>query len=108
MAVAIALGATSVNAIALLAHHEPVFGAPASDTTARRALEPAGPRTADNSARVRAAARGHVWSLICARPAGFGWLAVAGKLLAGWLVTDLDATLITACSDTEGAAPAWK
>jgi hypothetical protein len=96
MAVAIALGATSMNDIALLAHHEPVFGAPPSDTTVRRTLELADPRTLDKIARVRAAVRGHVWSLICARPGGFPWLAIAGKLLAGWLVIDLDATLITA------------
>ena len=37
-----------------------------------------------------------------------GWLAIAGKLLAGWLVIDLDATLITARSDKEGAAPTFK
>jgi hypothetical protein len=58
--------------------------------------------------RVRAAVRGHVWSLIRATPAGFPWLAIAGKLLAGWLVIDLDAMLITACSDKEGAAPTVK
>jgi len=108
MAVAIALGATSMNDIALLAHHEPVFGAPPSDTTVRRTLELADPRTLDKIARVRAAVRGHVWSLICARPGGFPWLTIAGKLLAGWLVIDLDATLITAYSDKEGAAPTWK
>ena len=49
-----------------------------------------------------------MWQLICATPAGFPWLAVAGKLLAGWLVIDLDATLITARSDKEGAAPTFK
>ena len=107
MAVAIALGARSMNDIALLAHHEPVFGAPPSDTTVRRTLELADPRTLDKIARVRAAVRGHVWSLICATPAGFPWLAIAGKVLAGWLVIDLDATLITARSDKEGAAPTF-
>jgi len=108
MAVAIALGATSMNDIALLADHEPVLGAPRSDTTVRRTLELADPRTLDKIARARAAVRAHVWSLICARPAGFPWLAIAGKLLAGWLVIDLDATLITARSDKEGAAPTFK
>ena len=49
-----------------------------------------------------------MWSLIRARPAGFPWLAIAGKLLAGWLVIDLDGTLITARSDQEGAAPTFK
>ena len=102
---AIALGATSMNDITLLTHQEPVFGAAPSDTTVRRTLELADPRTLDKIARARAAIRAHVWSLIAATQAGFPWLAVAGKRLAGWLVIDLDATLITAHSDKEGAAP---
>ena len=108
MAAAIALGATSMNDITLLAHQEPVFGAAPSDTTVRRTLELADPRTLDKIARARAAIRARVWTLICATPAGFPWLAVAGKLLAGWLVIDLDGTLITAHSDKEGAAPTFK
>jgi len=47
-------------------------------------------------ARAQARVRGHVWSLIAATPVGFPWLRIAGKLLAGWLVIDLDGTLITA------------
>src|ERR1700731_4263914 len=108
MAVAIVLGATSMTDIALLAHQEPVFGAAPSDTTVRRTLELADKRTLDKVARARAAVRARVWSLIAATPAGFPWLAIAGKLLAGWLVIDLDATLITAHSDKEGAAPTFK
>jgi hypothetical protein len=108
MAVAIALGATSMSDITVLAHHAPVLGAEPSDTTVRRTLELADPRTLDRIARVRATVRAHVWSLICTRPAGFPWLSVAGKLLAGWLVIDLDGTLITAHSDKEGAAPTFK
>ncbi len=108
MAVAIALGATSMSDIALLAQHAPVLGAEPSDTTVRRTLELADPRTLDKVARARARVRARVWSLIAARPAGFPWLSVAGKLLAGWLVIDLDATLITARSDKEGAAPTFK
>jgi Transposase DDE domain group 1 len=108
MAVAIALGATSMTDITLLAHQEQVFGAAPSDTTVRRTLELADPATLDKIARVRAAVRAHVWSLIAARPAGFAWLAIAGKILTGWLVTDLDGTLVTARSDKEGAAPTVK
>ena len=94
--------------IAVLAHQEPVFGAAPSDTTVRRTLELAdpGPWTRSPGRGRRSAA--HVWQLICATPAGFPWLAIAGKLLAGWLVIDLDATLITARSDKEGAAPTFK
>jgi hypothetical protein len=102
MAVAIMLGATSMNDITLLARHAPVLGAEPSDTTVRRTLELADPATLDKIARVRV--RAHVWKLICATPAGFPWLAVAGKLLDGWLVIDLDATLITARSP----APTFK
>ncbi len=108
MAVAIALGATSMTDIAVLARQEQVFGPPPSDTTVRRTLELADPRTLDKIARVRAKVRAHVWSLIAARPGGFPWLAIAGKLLAGWLVIDLDGTLITAHSGKEGAAPTFK
>jgi hypothetical protein len=107
-AIAIALGATSMRDIAVLGHLERVLGAAPSDTTVRRTLELADPRTLDKIARVRAKVRAHVWSLIAARPAGFPWLEIAGKVLAGWLVIDLDATLITAHSDKEGAAPTFK
>ena len=62
----------------------------------------------DRIARARARARAHVWTLIGDTPAGFPWLAIAGKTLAGWLVIDMDATLVTARSDKEGAAPTWK
>jgi hypothetical protein len=94
--------------ITLLAHHGPVLGPEPSDTTVRRTLELADPGTLDKIARVRAAVRAHVWELIGATPAGFPWLDIAGKLLAGWLVIDLDATLITAHSGKEGAAPTFK
>jgi len=33
---------------------------------------------------------------------------VAGKVLTGWIVIDMDATLIGAHSDKEGAAPTYK
>src|SRR6266542_5339580 len=108
IAVAIVLEATSMRDITLLAHHAPVLGPEPSDTTVRRTLELADSRTLDKIAKVRARIRAHVWKLIAATPAGFPWLAIAGKLLAGWLVIDLDATLITAHSDKEGAAPTFK
>ena len=57
------------------------------------------------SPRGRAKVRARVWWLIAAPPAGFVWLVVAGKILKGWLVIDLDATLITA-EDAYGVGPA--
>ena len=95
--------------IALLAHLAPVLGDAPSGPTVRRALDLAGaPAMLDRVARARARAREHAWELIEATPAGFPWLAIAGKTLAGWLVIDMDATLVTAHSDKEGAAPTWK
>jgi hypothetical protein len=109
MAAAIALGATSMSDIALLAHLAPVLGAAPSGPTVRRTLDLAGaPRMLDRIARARAKARAHAWGLIAATGAGFPWLSVAGKALDGWVVIDMDATLITARSDKQGAAPTWK
>jgi hypothetical protein len=109
MAAAIALGATSMSDIAVLAHLAPVLGSAPSGPTVRRALDLAGtPAMLDRIARARARARAHVWTLIGGTPAGFPWLAIAGKTLAGWVVIDMDATLVTARSDKEGAAPTWK
>ena len=108
MAVAIALGATSMNDIAVLAHQEPVLGAArATRRCGGRWSWPMTRRWTGSPGR-GPGCRARVWSLIAATPAGFPWLAVAGKLLAGWLVIDLDATLITAHSDKEGAAPTFK
>ena len=88
MAVAIALGAASMTDIALLAHHAPVLGAEPSDTTVRRTLELANLRTLDKVARVRAAVRTHVWSLIAATPAGSPGCPWRGSCWrAGWSST---------------------
>ncbi|MFC5821982.1 hypothetical protein [Nonomuraea harbinensis] len=110
LAVAIALGATSMRQIALLTHHEPLFGAPPSDSTIRRALEPIGTDELlqRRLARARARIRRHVWDLIAATETGFPWLSVAGKVLTGWIVIDLDATLITAHSSKQGASATFK
>jgi Transposase DDE domain group 1 len=109
VAAAIALGATSMSDIAVLAHLAPVLGSAPSGPTVRRALDLAGaPAVLDRIGCARARARAHAWSLIEGTPAGFPWLAVAGKTLTGWVVIDMDATLVTAHSDKEGAAPTWK
>jgi hypothetical protein len=109
MAAAIALGATSMSDIAVLAHLAPVLGPAPSGPTVRRALDLAGGTAMlERIARARATARAHVWRLIEQTPAGFPWLVIAGKLLTGWLVIDMDATLVTAHSDKEGAAATWK
>ena len=109
LAAAITLGATGMSDIAVLAHLAPVLGDAPSGPTVRRALDLAGTAASlERIARARARARAHVWHLIEGTAAGFPWLAVAGKTLTGWLVIDMDATLVTASSDKEGAAPTWK
>lgn len=109
MAVAIALGATSMSDIAVLAHLAPVLGAAPSGPTVRRALSLAGGTVMlARAASARARARAQVWQLISGTPAGFPWLVIAGKTLAGWLVIDMDATLVIARSGKEGAAATWK
>ncbi|MEU8252412.1 IS1380 family transposase [Nonomuraea sp. NPDC048916] len=110
LAVAIALGATSMRQIALLSHQEQLFGRPPSDSTVRRTLEPVGTseQLQVRIARARARVRRHVWRLVAATETGFPWLSVAGKVLTGWIVIDLDATLITAHSGKQGASATFK
>ena len=102
MAIAIALGATSISDIAVLSHLGPVLGAAPSDTTVRRTLELADPGTLGKVAKARARTRAHVWGLIAATAGGFPWLEIAGKTLTGWLAIDMDATLVTAHSPALG------
>ena len=63
LAAAIALGATSMSDIAVLAHLAPVLGAAPSGPTVRRALDLAGDAAVlDRIARARAKARAHAWT----------------------------------------------
>jgi hypothetical protein len=72
VAVSIALGATSMSDIALLAHLAPVLGAAPSGPTVRRALDLAGtPAMLDRGARARSRAREHAWKLTEATPSGY-------------------------------------
>ncbi|MEN3305358.1 MAG: hypothetical protein V7603_1560 [Micromonosporaceae bacterium] len=108
LAVAITLGAVCLSDIDLLAHQAGVFGTPPSDSTARRTLDDIDETGLARIGKVRARVRRHVWHLLTLRPGGFPWLCVAGKLLTGWVVIDLDATLITAHSVKAGAAATFK
>lgn len=108
LAVAICLGATSMTDIALLGHQGLVFGAPPSDSTVRRGLDELDDRLRARIAKARAKVRAHVWGLLEAREQGFPWIELAGRVLSGWVVVDIDATLITAHSDKQGAAATFK
>jgi len=106
-AIAIAMGATAMADIAVLDQLALVLGAAPSGSTVRRVPGLASDPVLVKIGQARARVRKHVWKQI-ESAAGFPWLAVAGKVLAGLLVIDMDGTLITAHSDKSGAAPTWK
>ncbi|MFG2885918.1 IS1380 family transposase [Streptomyces sp. NPDC048297] len=109
LTVAIVLGAANLSeAEQLQLHHRLLFGPAASDSTARRTLATLDETALAAIARARARVRRHVWSLLHLRPGGFPWLTVAGMRLTGWIVIDLDATVITATSKKAGAAVTFK
>ena len=107
--VGIALGARSVRQGELLArHHAGLLGDGASDSTLWRALGEIDDRTRLRIARARARIRARVWDLPADRADGFPWLSILGRELTGWVVIDLDATIITASSKKQGAAGTYK
>ncbi|WP_430792084.1 transposase, partial [Actinoplanes sp. G11-F43] len=108
LAVAVVLGATSMSDIGMLAHQGLLFGDPPSEATVRRALAGLDTAAMKRIGKARAKVRARVWELLSRRPQGFPWLNVAGKLLTGWVIIDLDATLITAHSPKQGAAATFK
>jgi hypothetical protein len=107
-AVMIALGGRSMSGIAVLDHLSLVLGEPVTWQTLRRTLDLADPGTLEKIAQARARIRAHVWELIAARACGFPWLETAGRVLHGWVVLDMDATLVTAFSPKEGASGTYK
>src|SRR5262249_20116954 len=48
------------------------------------------------------------WDRLAARPGGFPWVQVAEQVWHGWIVIDVDASLVESHSDKEGAAPTYK
>jgi Transposase DDE domain group 1 len=93
MAVAIADGATTLSDLRVLADQPQLFGAVASVPTTWRTLEAVDEAALARLAEARATARAVAWE--------------AG-LDPGFYVIDLDATLVGAHSDKEGAAPNYK
>ncbi|WP_253868211.1 transposase [Promicromonospora umidemergens] len=113
-AVVIVGGATNFSQVeALLAHHRDTFGITGSGTTVWRTLQEMGGdrvavRVAVRVARERARARKKVWAMLAARTQGFPTVTVTGKPLVGWVLVDVDATIVEAHSDKEGAAGHFK
>ncbi|WP_406170038.1 transposase [Streptomyces canus] len=109
LVVAIALGATNLlEAEQLQLHHGPLFGPAVSDSTLHRLRSTTDETRRAQIAKVRQRVRRHIWTLLHLRPGGFPYLTVAGRHLKGWIVLDMDATVITAASRKQGAAGTFK
>jgi hypothetical protein len=109
LAAAIACGARSLlEAERLQTHQAALFGAAPSDSPTHRTLADLDEAMLARIARTRAKVRRRAWHLLHLRPGGFPRLRVAGKRLKGWIVIDIDATVITSASDKHGAAVTFK
>ena len=93
LAVAIADGATTISDLRVLADQPALFGDVASVPTTWRTLEAIDAAAQERIASARARARAEAW---------------AAGLDPGFYVIDLDATLVGAHSEKEGAAPNYK
>jgi hypothetical protein len=105
LAVTLAIGGDCLADIAVLRAEPGLFGRVASDPTVSRtvdrlAADPVSALRAINSAR--ACARAQAWALAGERAPDHGITAGVP------LIIDVDATLITAHSDKQGAAPTFK
>jgi hypothetical protein len=93
LAVAVADGATSISDLRVLSDQPALFGEVASAPTAWRTLESMDEKTLARIAVARAAARSRAW---------------AAGMDPGFYVIDIDASLVTAHSEKEQAAPTYK
>jgi hypothetical protein len=109
LVVGISLGAVNLAQAELLSrHHAVVLGGQASDSTLWRTLDQIDTRTREKIGKARASVRVRVWALLEAREAGFPWISILGRRLLGWVVIDIDATIITSSSKKERAAGTFK
>jgi hypothetical protein len=99
---ALALGGDCLADVAVLRAQPELSGPVASDPVVSRliaALAADAPRALKAIRAARAAARERAWALAGPSAPGAG---------GGLIVLDVDATIVTACSEKEQAAPTWK
>jgi hypothetical protein len=109
VAVALAHGASNVAAaVSMLDQARVVCGPAPSTATVWRVFHDLDETALAQLAAARAVQRRRVWAALAARPAGFPWLEVAGQVWDGWIVVDVDASLVESHSDKQGAAPTFK
>jgi hypothetical protein len=102
LAVALALGGDCLADVAMLRAEPGLYGPVASDPVVSRLvarLAREAPRALKAIRAARAAARARAWDL-----AGDSAPGAAG----GLVTVDIDATIVTACSEKQQAAPTWK
>ncbi len=105
VAVLIAGGGEAIADIDVLRHQSEVLGSVASAPTVWRTLDEVTPAVAKRIDKARAKVRAHVWSQL---PGGLPASKVADTDLGDVVVLDVDATLVTAHSEKEGAASTFK
>jgi hypothetical protein len=106
---AIAAGARNLSQVErMLAGHAGTFGSCGSDSTLWRTLDSIDERVVKRLSRARARSRRTLWRMLTARPGGFPWLHVGGKRLHGWVVVDLDATIVGCHSRKQNATGTYK
>ena len=102
LAVAVALGGDCLADVAMLRAQPELFGPAASDPVVSRLvtrLAADAPRALKAIRAARAAARQRAWELAGDAAPGAG---------GGLVTVDIDATIVTSCSEKEQAMPTWK
>ncbi|WP_319462494.1 IS1380 family transposase [Micromonospora sp. RTP1Z1] len=105
LAVMIADGGEAIADIDVVRHQADLFGRIASPATCWRALDEVDDVRVRRIARARAKVRARVWSLFDRLPAA---RAAGRDIGAGVVVLDVDATLLAAHSEKEGADKTYK
>jgi hypothetical protein len=107
LAVMLADGGEAISDLAVLREQAPVFGAVASTATAWRVLHAVDERAVDRLRAARAAARERAWLARTELGRDLPASSAGGRDWPG-LVLDVDATLVTAHSEKQDAAPTFK
>ncbi len=105
VAVLIAGGGEAIADIDVLRHQSEVLGSVASAPTVWRALDEVTPAVVKRIEKARAKVRAHVWSQL---PDGVPASKVGDTDLGDVVVLDVDATLVAAHSEKQGAAVTFK
>jgi hypothetical protein len=105
LAICLVLGGDGLNDVRLLRAEPDVYGLVASDATVSRAISKLaahGPAALAAIRKARATARNRAWNLAGAKAVN------ASASSSDPMIIDVDATIVVAHSEKDGAAPTWK